>query len=76
MSFKKKHRESNGSTRRIQRQDMSSQQDGSENSVKQQFNIQKIDFYAFLASSFSFLAFNICYWATFLAFNEKIFAES
>ena len=76
IKFKKKHGESNGAAKGIQQQDMTSQQDMSENSVKHQFNIQKIDFYAFLASGLSFLIFNICYWATFLAFNDNFLADN
>ena len=76
IKFKKKQGESNGAAKRIQQQDMISQEDVSDNSVKQQFNIHKIDFYAFLASGCSFLLFNICYWAIFLAFNENFFDEN
>ena len=64
--LRKKHGESNGMTKGIQE---INSQDVTENSDQPQFNIQKIDFYAFLASAFSFLAFNICYWITFSAFN-------
>jgi hypothetical protein len=73
--IKKKQGESNGTLKRIQQQDMTLPQDVPENSTMHQFNIQIIDFYALLASGFSFLIFNICYWATFLAFIENLFAD-
>ena len=66
--YKKKKEERNGISKRTQ-QELNPIPDMSD-VYKDKFNIQKIDYYAFMFSGISFLIFNIVYWITFLVFNN------
>lgn len=66
--LRKKKEERNGISKRTQ-QDLNPIPDMID-VYKDKFNIQKIDYYAFMFSGISFLIFNIVYWITFLVFNN------
>ena len=67
--FRKKKEEHNGITK-SNNQELSSPPDLNE-IYKDRFDIQKIDYYAFVFSGISFFIFNIVYWVLFLFFTRK-----
>ena len=66
--LRKKKEEQNGMSKRTQT-DFNSIPDMAE-AYKDKFDVQKIDYYAFIFSGIAFLIFNIVYWLVFLVFNN------
>ena len=67
--FRKKKEEPNG-VAKLNNQELNSPPDLNE-IYKDKFDIQKIDYYAFVFSGISFFIFNIVYWILFLFFTRK-----